>query len=180
MRCTLRGGQGAYSENGFDANRGGDGIRAEDARIAVHDSEVRGGRGGDGDFFFDDIPGDGGHGGRIVDSLFFGSGSSLLGGNGGTEAFECASGGHGLHLIGSATDGYLLELSLQGGSASCSRAPNGQPLATSGGATATIPIPSLPPGVEASKLHLQSCFKDPTGRFVLGSPSTIVALDSSF
>lgn len=136
--CTFKGGAGGMSFSGFAVNRGGDALHAESSTVALHDCLVEGGDGGPGDFLGCDYGGNAGHGAWIDDTVIFASGSTFRGGDGGGDGFlACQAGGHGVFLIAAGSEGHFLDDVMQGGLGACG-ALDGQPIVTTGGATANF------------------------------------------
>ena len=136
-RCDVRGGDGEQSFSSFAVNFGGDALDAAASSVALHDSALRGGHGGPGDFNGCDLGGPGGHGARIDGATLFASGTSFAGGDGGGDGFfSCEPGGDGLLLSGGASQGFTLGVTAQGGAGACG-APDGVPFRTVAGATLT-------------------------------------------
>lgn len=152
--CLLLGGNGAQSFTGFEVNRGGDALAAVDAIVSLHDTTLRGGNGGPGEFAFCDFGGAAGGGARLTGaSSVFASGSIAVGGNGGgDDLFACNPGGDGLRLDAATTHATLLDNLLLGGTGACGM-PAGEPVSSEAGAS-TFTIAGQARGLDvASPLH---------------------------
>lgn len=120
VHCTLEAGDGAGSFGGYEANRGGNGLTAQDANVAVHVCTVLGGKGGDHDIDGDGLEGYAGHGvvlfGASVLALH---GSEVVGGDAGWGRFVCLDGGHGLWVT-PLSHAQVLDSVLTAGQPDCS------------------------------------------------------------
>ncbi|MBI5361681.1 MAG: hypothetical protein HZA53_00790 [Planctomycetes bacterium] len=104
-RSACVGGDGAEAE--VASGTGGYGLFATQSRVAVHDSSVRGGRGGDFNYlcppsFGYGYSGRGGEGADVASGLhFFASGCDFTGGDGGSNGAPSVIGGCGAAGLGS-------------------------------------------------------------------------------
>ena len=120
VRCSAIGGAGKHSGSAFPlGGRGGDGVRARQAVLAIHDCAMSGGHGGSNG-------GGGGDGLNAAQSVLFAAGSLMAGGDGGdatTSALCEGDGGDALELLGS--EARLLDLEYERGAAGQGAGPFG-------------------------------------------------------
>lgn len=106
-----------------------EGVLAEDSRLFLFETRVRG---GEGTPVRSGLAGDGGDGVELDGGFLFAAGSALEGGRGGfadgSRAIAFAGdGGAGLRLIGVPPDAFLVDVDLQGGAEGQGRGFNGHP-----------------------------------------------------